>query len=324
MTHDEFTRLVAPHRNALRLHCYRMLASTHDGDDVLQETLVRAWRARTSLESVQIVRAWLYRIATNACLDELEHRKQRVMPSHAVAAATDPDAAPLPVSPEIMWLEPCPDGWTAGVVRDPDSAYEVKESVALAFIAALQCLSPQQRAVHLLRDVLGMPADETATTLDMSVSATKSTLHRARAAVRARAGATGDAAAIAIAIAIDATSEIDEELLRKYLQAWEALDLPALVALLHDEVIASMPPSPTWISGKAATARFLATRVPIFAASGHRIVLTSANGQPALAFYVKGRLHGLQVVRLEAGRVAELHYFRDPHSLEAFGLEEET
>ncbi len=310
-----FLDLVAPHRDALRLHCYRMLGSTHDSDDVLQETLVRAWRARESLESPQAVRPWLYRIATNACLDELKGRKQRPMPVDVVPPASDPTAPPVPASPEATWLEPCPDAWMAGVARDPGAAYEVKESVALAFVAAIQCLSAQQRAVLLLRDVLGMPAEETADALGMSVSAANSTLHRARTALRERVG--GDESSVAL----DATSEYDEELLRRYLRAWQTLDLAAFVSLLHDDIVASMPPSPTWLRGKAAVAAFAETRpFAILGSRGHRVLPASANGQPALVFYVAGELHALHVVRFEQGRVSELHHFCDPRSFEVFGF----
>jgi RNA polymerase sigma-70 factor (ECF subfamily) len=312
---DAFLRLVEPYQGALRLHCYRMLGSTHDGDDVLQETLVRAWRARDSLDRADAVKPWLYRIATNACLDELKSRKQRPMPSDVVAATTDPTAAPLPPNPEATWLEPCPDAWMSGVTRDPGAEYEVKESVALAFVAALQCLSVQQRAVLLLRDVMGMPAEETASALEMSVPAANSTLHRARAALRERVVGREDA------VAVDATSEVDEDLLRRYLRAWESLDLQALVAMLHDEIIASMPPSPTWLQGKAATAAFLAAKpLPNLARSTRLVLPSGANGQPALVFYVGGEIHALHVVRFRAGKVDQLHHFCDPSSFAAFGL----
>jgi RNA polymerase sigma-70 factor (ECF subfamily) len=312
---DAFLQLVAPHRDALRLHCYRMLGSTHDGDDVLQETLVRAWRSRESLENAQAVRSWLYRIATNACLDELKGRSKRPMPSDVVPAATDPTAPPAPASPEATWLEPCPEAWMAGVMRDPGAAYELKESVALAFVAALQCLSAQQRAVLLLRDVLGMPAEETAAALRMSVPAANSTLHRAREALRERVGAGEES------VAVDATSEVNEELLRKYLHAWETLDLQAFVALLHDDIIISMPPSPTWLRGKAATAAFAAARpFALLVSRDHRIVPTTANGQPAFVFYLAGELHALHVVRFKHGRVSELHHFCDLASIAAFNL----
>jgi RNA polymerase sigma-70 factor (ECF subfamily) len=310
-----FLRLVAPHEGALRLHCYRMLGSSHDSDDVLQETLVRAWRAKDSLQDASAVRPWLYRIATNACLDELKNRKQRPLPSDVVPATADPAAPPSPASPEVSWLEPCPDAWLAGVARDPGAAYELKESVALAFVAALQCLSAQQRAVLLLRDVLGMPAEETAGALGMSVPAANSALHRARTALRDRIGGSEEEAVV------DATSDVDEELLARYIRAWETLDLRALVSLLHDDVTMSMPPSPTWFRGSATAGAFLATRpFVVLARSGLRLVRARANGQPALVFYVGGELHALHVVRVRAGRVVEAHHFCDEASFAAFAL----
>jgi RNA polymerase sigma-70 factor (ECF subfamily) len=292
-----------------------MLGSSHDSDDVIQETLVRAWRAKDSLEDASAVRPWLYRIATNACLDELKSRRQRPLPSDVVPAAADPLAAPTPPSPEATWLEPCPDAWLAGVSRDPSAAYELKESVALAFVATLQCLSAQQRAVLLLRDVLGMAAGETAAALGMSVSAANSTLHRARTTLRERIGGSEED------VAIDATSEIDEELLGKYIRAWEGLDLNALVALLHDDVTMSMPPSPTWLLGKAAVSAFLAARpFARLAKTTLRIVPANANGQPALAFYVGGELHSVHVVRFRDGRILEMHHFCEETSFAAFRL----
>jgi RNA polymerase sigma-70 factor (ECF subfamily) len=312
---DAFRQLVAPHENALRLHCYRMLGSSHDTDDVIQETLVRAWRAKDSLQNASAVRPWLYRIATNACLDELKSRKQRPLPSDVVPAA-DPSAAPVRASPEVAWLEPCPDAWLSGVSRDPGAVYELKESVALAFVAALQCLSAQQRAVLLLRDVLGMPAEQTAKVLAMSVSAANSTLHRARTALRERvSGSTPEQ------VTVDATSEVNEELLGKYIRAWEAHDLDALVVLLHDDITLSMPPSPTWFSGKAAASAFLAARpLATLANASVRLVASTANGQPAVAFYVDGTLHAVQVLRFREGRVLELHHFPDETSFAAFQL----
>lgn len=312
---DAFLRLVTPYRDAVRLHCYRMLGSAHDGDDMVQETLVRAWRARESLMSPETVRPWLYRIATNACLDELRHRKSRPMPTDVVDPVTDPAAPPLPPSPEATWLEPCPDAWMTGVTRDPGAAYEVRESVALAFVAALQCLSAPQRAVLLLRDVMGMPAEETAAALEMTVAAANSALHRARSALRARVGADPEA------VAVDFTSEVNDDLLRKYVRAWETLDLDAFVALLHDDIVASMPPSPTWFQGKAVTAAFAKARpFAVLAGRVRRVDVIGANGQPALVFYVDGELHSLHVVRFRAGRVAELHHFCDPASFCVFGV----
>lgn len=316
---ETFLALVTPHERELRLHCYRMLGSSHDSDDALQETLIRAWRAQASLEDASAVRSWLYRIATNACLDELKSRRQRPLPSDVVPPALDPTAPPAPPSPEVTWLEPCPDAWLGGVSRDPAAAYDLKESVALAFVAAVQCLSAPHRAVLLLRDVVGMPADETATALGMSTSAANSTLHRARRALRERIGGSEEA------VVVDATSDVDEELLRKYIRAWEALDLDAFVALLHDDITMSMPPSPTWLRGKVASMAFLAARpFSVLAKTTRTFVPIHSNGQPALAFYVGGELHAVQVLRFRQGRVLEMHHFCDEKSFAAFELPQTT
>jgi RNA polymerase sigma-70 factor (ECF subfamily) len=320
---EPFLRLVAPHRGALRLHCYRMLGSTHDGDDALQETLVRAWRARDSLADEAALRPWLVRIATNACLDELRSRKHRPLPSDVVPPA-DPTAPPQPASPEATWLEPCPDAWLGGQSRDPAAAYELKESVALAFVAALQCLSAQQRAVLLLRDVVGMPADEASSALGLSVSAANSALHRARTALRERLrgrAAREHTEGPEERAAVDATSDFDEELLGRYIRAWQTLDLQALVALLHEDITVSMPPSPTWIRGRDAAATFFAAHlIPRFKGIPLTLVRATANGQPALVFYESGALHGMDVFRMRAGRIVELHHFHDPRSFAAFGF----
>jgi RNA polymerase sigma-70 factor (ECF subfamily) len=318
---DAFLQLVAPHRDALRLHCYRMLGSSHDGDDMLQETLVRAWRSRESLSDTAALRSWLYRIATNVCLDELKDRARRPLPSDVIAPA-DPDQPPSPSSPEATWLEPCPDGWLVGVTRDPGAAYEVRESVALAFVAALQLLPPQQRAVLLLRDVLGSSAEETAGALGLSVPAANSALHRARESVKERVGHR-DAASFA-----KGAGEVEASLLRRYVRAWESADVEALVALLHEEVTATMPPSPTWLRGRQATLTFLAA-FPMrrFATAPPRLVPIGANGQPAFAFYSPGedggadlRLYAIHVVHLRDGLFDQIHHFATPQCFGVFGV----
>src|SRR5262245_14691914 len=169
-----FLQSLEPLRGAIRLHCYRMLGSAHDGDDVLQETLLRAWRAKDSLDDPALMKPWLYRIATNVCLDELKRRPKRLLASDANPPTVDMDA-PAPLIQEPIWLEPMPDTWLAGAEsRDPHVRYALKESVALAFVAAIQCLSPVQRATLLLRDVVGLSADETAAALEVSLGAANS------------------------------------------------------------------------------------------------------------------------------------------------------
>src|SRR5262245_31852401 len=182
----DFTAAVEPLRPALRLHCYRMLGSSHDSDDMVQETMLRAWRARASLEDPSRVKPWLYRIATNACLDELARRSRRGLAADVVPPVPGDSFPPAPPIEDSAWLEPMPDAWLAGSVDDPEARYTLRESVALAFVAALQVLLPAQRATLLLRDVVGLSAEEAAEALDQSVSAANSALHRARATIEAK------------------------------------------------------------------------------------------------------------------------------------------
>src|ERR1041385_3994596 len=180
---NDLTTMLEPLRPALRLHCYRMLGSSSDSDDMVQETMLRAWRARDTLDDPARIKPWLFRIATNACLDELARRSRRVLASEYAPASpgtTLPPAAPIEDAP---WLEPMPDAWLAGCDADPGARYELRESVALAFVAALQVLSPAQRAILLLRDVVGLTAEEAAAALAQSVSAANSVLYRARMAI---------------------------------------------------------------------------------------------------------------------------------------------
>ena len=309
MTDRAFEQLVGPYCDELRLHCYRMLGSSHDADDMVQETLVRAWRANGSLDDPRAVRAWLYRIGTNVCIDELARRPKRAVPASA-GAAGDPDAPPVPPS-EHAWVEPCPNTWLGAGPSDLATTIELKESVALAFIAALQLLTLQQRAVLLLRDVVGLTADETADALGMTVPATKSALHRARAAVDRRAFVPDDA--------------IDADLLERYVRAWETADPDAMVALLHEEVTLAMPPSPTWFSGRAATARFArAYIVPRARIQPVKLVPSGANGRTAFAFYREQwgsyRLEAIHGVHAREGAVVAIDHFLMPEVFDVFGL----
>jgi RNA polymerase sigma-70 factor (ECF subfamily) len=304
-----FEKLVVPHRNELRLHCYRMLGSSHDADDMVQETFIRAWRAREGLHDPRAARAWLYRIVTNVCLDEIARRPRRELAANA-GPSGDPDAPPVPPS-EHAWIEPCPNTWLSRGPGDPADGVELKESVALAFIAALQLLTPPQRAVLLLRDVVELTAEEAADVLEMTVSATKSALHRARSAVAERAFVPDEV--------------IDADLLTRYVQAWENADPEALVALLHEEVILAMPPSPTWFSGRAATAGFVRGYiVPRARAQPVRLVRTGANGRTAFAVYRAQRgtfeLEAIQGVCARAGAIVAIDHFLMPEVFEIFGL----
>jgi RNA polymerase sigma-70 factor (ECF subfamily) len=292
-----------------------MLGSSSDADDIVQEALTRAFRSRDTLEDDAMVRPWLYRIATNVCLDELKARSRRAR-GPELGPPSDPEAPLLPATPESEWLEPCPSAWTDADLAhaDPASVYTVKESVALAFMAALQVLTPAQRAVLLLRDVVGLTAEETAAALETTVSAANSALHRAREALEARVGPRSGWSP-------DVGAPVDRALLERYLRAWEASDLEAIVALLHDEVVLSMPPSPTWLQGKDAVVRFHSHRL------GHAIdtrlfrpLAVEANGRPAVAFYRDGgtRFFALQVLEFADGKVRTIDHFKEARWLRAF------
>ncbi|WP_437320768.1 RNA polymerase subunit sigma-70 [Sorangium sp. So ce385] len=315
-----FLEAIAPLRGPLRLHCYRMLGSSHDSDDLVQETLLRAWRARDSLEDGALLRPWLYRIATNACLDELKRRPKRAHPADARPAA-DPHAPVAPASEEPEWIEPAPDVWLEGADEaGPAARYTLKESVALAFVAALSILSPVQRATLLLRDVVGLSAEETAGALGIGLSAANSALFRARRTVEEKLGGRG-ASAFA-----EAATEVDEALLARYVRAFEDADVGALVALLHDDVRTAMPPSPTWIAGRAANEAFFRARFATFRCAAQRAVRTAANGQPAFALYRRlapGQpltLHAIQVLTVRAGAVASIDHFMIREVFPVFGL----
>jgi RNA polymerase sigma-70 factor (ECF subfamily) len=315
---NTFAALVEPHRAMLRLHCYRMLGSSHDSDDMVQETFVRALRAQHTLEDPARARAWLHRIATNVCLDELAKRPRRAR-GPELGPPADPDAPPAARTPDAEWLEPAPSAWLSGGTPEggnPAAQYTLKESVALAFVAALQVLTPPQRAVLLLRDVVGLSAAETAESLACSVSSANSTLHRARLALEARVGPRGDWS--------PEVGAVDRTLLERYVRAWEQGDLDAIIALLHDDVTLSMPPSPTWIAGRAGVARFFRNRV-LQAVREHRFrtAPVEANGCGGVGFYRRDE-HGeatffaLQVLEAKDGRLAVIDHFMSAGSHAAF------
>lgn len=311
---ETFEDLVEPLRARLRLHCYRMLGSSSDADDVVQETLTRAFRSRDTLGDATLVRPWLYRIATNVCLDELKARSKRAR-GPELGPPSDPDVPPAPRTPEEEWVEPCPSGWLEG--GDPAAAYTVKESVALAFVAALQVLTPPQRAVLLLRDVVGLTAEETARALETSVPAANSALHRAREALETRVGPRSGWSP-------DASTPIDRALLERYVRVWETSDLEGILALLHEDVTISMPPHPTWFRGRDAVARFFEHRVrPALEARRFRTVALEANGRPAVGFYRAGedgvmRFHALQVLEYEGDLVRTVDHFMGERAHRAF------
>jgi RNA polymerase sigma-70 factor, ECF subfamily len=276
---DAFRQLVEAHQRALRAHCYRMLGSLQDAEDQTQETLLRAWRNLDRFESRASVRAWLYRIATNACLDELDRRGRRLLPP----MLGSPSQAFIPgagLIDETPWLEPFPDAWleVPDASPGPEARYETRESIELAFVAALQRLGPRQRAVLLLRDVLGWSARDVAGLLDVSVQAANSSLQRARA--RLEPSATPSSARLAPA---------DERaLVERYVGAWERGDVQAFAALLAEDVVLSMPPLAEWFVGPVATADFFRFATGPDGGGPFRLVPTRANGTVAFGVYGSG------------------------------------
>jgi RNA polymerase sigma-70 factor (ECF subfamily) len=316
---DDFERAIEAHRRDVVLLCYRFLGSLHDAEEAAQETALRAWRGRFSFRGESSVRTWLHRIATRVCLDALERRARRVQPPDLRGPASASEA-PEPPSSDVHWLEPLPDAFileAAGEALDPAARYSVRESVSLAFLAALQSLPARQRAVLLLRVVLGWTAAEPGATLGMTTSAANSALHRARSTIRARHHGPG-------AAGMGAEGPADprvRRLLEAYMRAWEADDIDALVATLAAEVRLAMPPSPSWYSGRDAVVelvgRWIVPQGPF------RMRATSANGQPAALLSVIGRdgierPMGVHVLTMVAGRISVIDAFMDPEIASRF------
>jgi RNA polymerase sigma-70 factor, ECF subfamily len=318
-----FAALVERHRAELRLHCYRMLGSFEDSEDLVQETFLRAWRRRASFSSTgrSSFRAWLYRIATNACLDALRGRPRRILPPQ-VAPAGDPNAPPPPPA-DLPWLQPYPDRLLESIASaddDPGAVVVARETVELAFLAAIQHLPPRQRAVLLLRDVLGWSAKDTASLLETSVASVNSALQRARATLRAHLPERRTDWARS-----SQPSEHERELLDRYVDAHERADVDALAELLREDARLTMPPHPTWYEGREA--------ILIASGSGFdpdfgrlRSVVVGVNMQPAVAHYLRPpgeseyRPLALDVLRVEGGRVAEITSFVFAELFPAFGL----
>jgi RNA polymerase sigma-70 factor, ECF subfamily len=295
-----------PYRGELVAYCYRMLGSFHEAEDLVQETMLRAWRARDRYDHTRAsLRTWLYRIAANACLNALEGRARRPLPSGLGAPSDDP-AAPLTPALDIPWLQPFPD-------LRYDTA--VRADIRLALVAALQLLPPRQRAVLVLREVLQFTAAEVAMQLDSTVAAVNSTLQRARAAVADVPG---------IAEVTEPDDPQTRAAIGRYVQAFEAADVPALVRLLTDDAVLEMPPVPLWYRGSGDYGRFI-SRVFDLRGPGWRMRQLTANGQPALAAYAPApggghQMHTLQVFTVTGGKVACNVVFADPAVFTAFGL----
>ena len=307
-----FARLVEPHRGALHAHCYRMLASVHDAEDALQETLLASWRGIGGFEGRSSLRRWLYSIATNVCLRALERQPKRVLPVDYAPAADPRDGLGEPLV-ESVWVEPYPERPGVGEgLASPEARYEQRESVELAFIAALQYLPARQRAVLILRDVLGFSARETAEALETTPTGVNSALQRAHKRVDERLPERSQQ---------EVLSSLDDQRLREivegYADAWERADVDAIVAMLTDEAAFTMTPMPTWYRGRDAVAAFM-RGWPLSGAERWRMVPVRANGQLAFGHYVWNAEtetftpHGITVLTLEGDRIAEITSFVDP------------
>jgi RNA polymerase sigma-70 factor (ECF subfamily) len=309
-----FAAAVETHRRDVTVLAYRFLGSIAEAEDAAQETALRAWRARDRFRGEASLRTWLHRIAVRVCLDTLRTRRGRVLPPDVRPPEGRLGAPPDPPLADVPWLEPIPDDLVASGSLDPAARYDLRESVSLAFIAALQALPARQRAVLLLRDVLGWRATETAETLDLSVPAVNSALHRARVALRATHHRTG-LASVPDEPPDDAVSR---HLLDAYVRAWEHDDVQGLVATMREDVRLAMPPSPTWFDGRAAVAAALgqwvfgALRPP----GGYRVLAVGANLQPAAIFGPANdpaKLDGVQVLDIDRSRsVRGVIVFLDP------------
>jgi RNA polymerase sigma-70 factor (TIGR02960 family) len=304
---DAFRALTEPHRRPLQVHCYRMLGSFQDAEEALQDTMLAAWQGLAGFEGRASVRTWLYRIATNQCLNALRSARRRPAKEWDVPGVEPPGGSRLG---EVVWLEPFPDALLEGVIDvppGPDARYERTESISLAFVKGLQVLPPRQLAVLILRDVLGYHANEVADMLDSTVESVNSALKRARASLQLRRPPTCEPAA-----ASDSPSE--DAIVAKFVTAYESADLDTLVALLTDDVFISMPPMPFEYEGRDVVAGFCAR---IFD-SGRRfdLVQTRANGQPAFGAYLRaptGISHGvgLIVLTLTGERISAMTRFEN-------------
>jgi RNA polymerase sigma-70 factor, ECF subfamily len=302
-----FERLIEPYRSELHAHCYRMLGSVHDAEDALQDALLRAWRGLPQFEGRSSLRTWLYRIATNSCLRLIERRPQRVLPIDYGAPADPHDELAEPLV-ESVWIEPYSDTAVADGFAGPDARYEQRESVELAFVAALQYLPARQRAVLILRDVLGFSGAEVAETLETTPTAVYSALQRAHETVDARLPAYSQQATLR-----SLGDARVREIVERYVDAWQRGDVDAIVSMLAEDAILAMPPRPSWFRGIEAARVFLA-RGPLATGQRRRMHLTHANGQLAIASYYEqgdgATMQVLQLLTLDAGgRIAAITAF---------------
>lgn len=324
---EAFAAITERYRRQLQVHCYRMLGSLDDAEDLVQETMLRAWRGRLRFEGRSLFRTWLYRIATNLCLNALERAPRRLLPPDVappVTADTDTCDVPSepPSRPELPWLQPYPNRLlelTAPPETEPDAIAISRETIELAFLAALQHLPPRQRAVLVLHDVLGWSAKEAGALLELTVAAVNSALQRGRSTMRTRLPAGRQDWA-----SLSPRTEEERSVLERFMDAWEQADAGLLTALMHDDARWAMPPAPLWFDGRAAIARMFEL-FPIGWQGDFRMLPTGANGQPAAAAYLRRtcqseyRLVSINVLRIESGKIAEVTTFA-PTLCRAFNL----
>jgi len=302
---EAFAQLIEPYRKQLLVHCYRILGSFEDAEDMLQETLLRVWKRLDSFEGRSSLRAWLYKIATNASLDALDSRRVRGLPKELYARGDPTQPLPPPLQ-EANWVEALPDEWIDGQPDIyPEARYEVRESITLAFIAALQKLPGRQRAVLLLCDVMGWSSREAAEILDMTAAAVNSALQRARETLKQTERKTSPAR----------SNEQVSTLLARYVAAWETADSSALIAVLREDVALTMPPLPVWFAGRADIQAFLdGSLFKSYAPFRVRLVPVRANGSPAFAVYQMDqegiyRAAALHILTIENGAIREINDF---------------
>ena len=322
-----FAALVEQYRRQLHVHCYRMVGSFDDAEDLVQETLLRAWRGRASFEGRSLFRTWLYRIATNVCLNALERLPRRVLPQDVVppvTASSDPAGArdEPPWAPELPWLQPYPDALlepAAPTETEPDALVTSRETIELAYLAALQHLPPRQRAIFVLRDALGWSANEVAGMLELTAASVNSAHQRARSTMRAQLPSGRESWAPTAP-----PTEDERSALRQFMDAWERSDAGLLTSLLREDARWAMPPAPLWFDGRAAIS-MLFRLFPIAGNGEFRVLATAANRQPAVAAYLRRRddstyhFVGVQVLRIEHGQIAEVTSF-DSSLCRHFGL----
>jgi RNA polymerase sigma-70 factor, ECF subfamily len=312
---EDFTGLTSRFRGELLAHCYRMLGSVDEAEDLVQETFLRAWRSYEGFEGRSSVRTWLYRIATNVCLTAIERRGRRPLPSGLGGPAGDPEA-PLEAAWEVPWLQPLPDALVTADLEDPAAVTASRAGVRLAFVAALQYLSARQRAMLILRDVLEWPAADVAELLGTTTTAINSGLRRARTQL-ARVMPAEDQLA-------EPDDAVQRAVLERFAAAIERADARALAELLRADVVLEMPPYLTWFAGRDAVAGFVGSQL-LTAPGSDRLVPVTANGQPAFAVYRRDergvyRAHALQVLTLTAAGIARIVAFADPGRFTSFGL----